>query len=167
VSQLILVESGSPSSLFVLWRDAFAPMRLEHPNRESVVVLKLANGLPPILSVGLDWTRDTVDGHRRDRFAVSSVRLCYFPGVRLAQAWMAAAWAGYCMHESLELVTADGVRPIDPHSEVAPGSDHRLAPYLYDRGLRDGLPQMLTRDTLLRTLCVVMDEDVARGLMGT
>lgn len=141
--------------LALQWRDALAPVRIEHPNRESQVVLKLTDGPPPILYVGLDWTRDTVDGHRRDRFAISSVRLCYFPGERLAQAWLAAAFAGYCQHEQLELITVNGSRPIDPHHE-------RDGLFPFDRGLRDGLPQMLTPETLIKTLCLVMPEDEAR-----
>lgn len=163
--QLTVVGRDPMTELCRQWRDALSVMSIEHPNRESTVLVKLVDDLPPRLTVSLDWTRDTVTGKRRESFQISTVRLCYFPGVRLAQAWLAAAWAGYVLHESLEMVTADGVRPIDPHEE-RPASPHRLSPQPFDRGLRDGLPQLLTRETLIRTLLVVMDEDAAREFVG-
>lgn len=166
MTALTVIQAGPLSALCRQWRDALSPVDIRHPNAESVVQLRLVDDQIPRLTVSLDATRDTVDGHRRENFQISTVRLPYFPGVRLAQAWIAAAWAGYVMHESLELVTVGGVRPIDPHGEKI--CSHRLSPYPFDRGLRDGLPHLLTPATLLRTLCVVMDEDVARGLcVGT
>lgn len=161
--RLALVAGRDPSPLFAQWRDALSSMKIEHLNLESVVEVKIMDERPPLLQFGLDWTRDTVTGKRRDRFIVSSVRLAYFPGAPLARAWLAAAFAGYCLHEALELVSVDGVRPLDPHEEITHG--HRLDPHPYDRGLRDGFPLVLTPESLIRSLCVVMDEDAALAFM--
>lgn len=154
MSWLIVTGRAPLSALAQQWRDAIEPVRIEHPNLESKVLAKLVDEGPPRLTLYLDRTRDTVDGRRRDNFQISTVRLAYFPGVRLARMWLAAAWTGYVQHEALELVTVDGQRPIDPHLEI----DGR---YPFDRGLRSGLPGMLTRETLIQTLCVVMPEDEA------
>lgn len=135
------------------WQSALDGMVIRHPNPASRAVLRLEDGDLPSLYFGLDVATDTTDPDRRVRdFAISTVRLTYWPGLLLARAWIAAAWSGYCQHEALELVTVGDMttRPIDPHGSVA-----------HDRGLRDGLPVELTPETLVRSLAVVMPMDVA------
>lgn len=143
------------------WREALGGLEVRHPNGRSRVVLLVHDGDPPQLHVGLDETTCTATGETKCDFTISTVRLPYFPGERLARAWLAAAWAGYCQHEALELVTlADdrSVKPLDPHTE----------PYItnpVNRGLRDGFPVVLTPDTLLDTLALVMPRADAIRLM--
>lgn len=116
-----------------------------------------------MLYVGLDETTCTLTGKVMRDFTISCVRLTYFPGVRLAQAWFAAAWAGYLLHESLELVTLAGDRAakvLDPHAE--PYTTNPI-----NRGLRVGFPVELTPQTLLATLRLVMDPADADALYLT
>jgi hypothetical protein len=156
--QLEAIGAGE-SPLFVAWRDAIAPMRLRHPNRTSVVRLRLIDAATPLLVFSLDKTTDTTAPDRElCNFQISTVTLTYFPGVALAQAWVAAAWVGYLQHEALELVTVGDLvtRPLDPHAE---GND-------YDRGLRTGLPIVLTPATLYEALVAVMPRRVAQRLVG-
>lgn len=141
------------------WRAALADVVIRHPNRESVVRVSIEGGDPSQLGLALDKTRDSRDpSHVIEPFTISYVKLTYFPGVRLARKWLAAAWAGYVQHEALELVTVGGLidRPLDPHAE----------PFAYDRGLRQGLPVELTPATLFASLCAVMSEETARVLVG-
>lgn len=136
------------------WRAALADVVLRHPNGRSVPVLRLIDGDPPQLYVGLDRTWCTRDGHEMVDFAISTVALTYFPGAPLAQMWLAAAWVGYLQHEALELATVDGKAILDPHAE----------PYVsnpVNRGLRDGFPVALTPLTLTVALAVVMSYDDA------
>lgn len=93
-------------------------------------------------------------------FEISNVRLTFFPGVTLARMWIAAAWAGYIQHEALELVEVDGVNPLDPHAQP----DNAIP---QNRGLRDGLPPVLNRNTLIDGLAVVMDREHAVRLVET
>jgi hypothetical protein len=126
-------------------------MKFVHADRDATPVFSLANAPCPVLSVSVTNTRDTVTNERLPSLAVSTVRLTYFPGKDVARRWLAAAWAGYQIHESLELVTADGMRPIDPHAHER-----------HDRGLRHGLPITLTPETLLQTFEAIAPPDVAR-----
>ena len=134
------------------WRCALAALEVRHPNGRSNVVLRVDAGDPPELYVGLDETTCTLTGAVKRDFAISTVKLTYWPGVELAQRWLAAAWSGYCQHEALELVTLRGDRStkvLDPHTEPYPTNP-------YNRGLRDGFPVELTPSTLARTLALVM-----------
>lgn len=140
------------------WRAALAPVVLRHPNGRSTPVLRLTDGDPPQLYVGLDRTWCTRDGHEMTDFAISTVKLTYFPGARLVRMWLAAAWTGYCCHEALELATVNGVAILDPHAEP-------YATNPVNRGLRDGFPVTLTPKTLLASLCLVMPRSAARWLM--
>lgn len=145
------------SALGERWRDALSGMKLRHLDRGCTARWSIDDGESPYLSLAVIGAVDTVTDLRMDSLAISSVQLTYFPGRRLAQAWLAAAWAGYMQHEALELVTlADGSRPLDPH-----GGDVTL-----DRGLRCGLPTRLTPTTLLDTFLVVMSPERAARLMG-
>lgn len=141
------------------WSAALAKVVVRHPNRESRVIVRVSEGDPPVLHLALDATRCTADPDRiRAPFTISDVTLTYFPGEQLAQTWLAAAWAGYLQHEALELVTLGddlNARVIDPHAP----------PYTFDRGLRQGLPVVLTEDTLFQTLIAVMPRSAARALV--
>lgn len=141
-----------------LWSAAVDMLRVRHPNGRSRCVLRIIDGDPPQLYVGLDETTCTRDGHVMRDFAISTVKLTYFPGVRLARAWFAAAWVGYLQHEALEIVTIDGAAVLDPHA--GPYATNPL-----NRGLRDGFPVELTPATLLETLKLVMDDEDARRMM--
>ncbi len=155
--RLDVVGDTPLSPLCQQWYGALLSMSIRHPNRTSIVVLTLQDdALFPTLTFGLDAHTCTVTGAPFVPFPIATVSLRYFPGARIAQAWVAAAFAGFSQHESLELITADGVRPIDPH-----GAD--LA---HSRGLHVGLPSQLTPATLLAALCVVMNEDAARRLVA-
>jgi hypothetical protein len=138
-----------------LWKDALSDIVLRHPNRQSKPVLEVTVD-PGILYLGLDSTTCTVSDKVMSPFAISTVFLTFFPGVTLARQYIAAAWAGYLQHEALELCTLSNFaeRPLDPH----------LAPYQYDRGLRDGLPPQLTPETLEKALTVVMTKEEAEKL---
>jgi hypothetical protein len=61
---------------------------------------------------------------------------------------MACAFAGYVMHEALELATVCGVRVADPHAEPYPHSP-------WNHSLREGFPTELTEESMLRTIRVV------------
>ncbi len=154
--KLIVIGKLPLSPLCQQWHDALAPMRIRHANRTSTVILTLTDGDHPSLTFSMDAHVCTTTNAPFVPFLISTVTLCYFPGDAIAQAWVAAGWAGFCQHEALELITVGERRPIDPH-----GAD--LA---HDRGLHVGLPTRLTRETLLAALCVVMDEDAARRLVG-
>lgn len=139
------------------WRVALADVVLRHPNGRSMPVLRLIDGSPSSLYVGLDRTWCTSDGHEMVDFAISTVKLTYFPGEVLARAWFAAAWVGYLQHEALELVTVGGRAVLDPHAE----------PYVLNpvnRGLRDGFPVELTPLTLRRALRLVMSVEAVERL---
>lgn len=142
------------------WRAALADVRIRHPNPEYPVTLTIHDD--GVLQIGLAWTRDSRDPSNIIRdFVVSNVRLTYFPGVRLARKWLAAAWAGYTQHEALELVTVGDLetRPLDPHEDP-----YTTCPW--NRGLRDGFPVELTPSSMIDALAVVMDHDAARVLVG-
>lgn len=163
MSQVEIIGNGDWSELTRLWAGALQPLVIRHPNGWSRVVLTITDGPAPNLMVHLHETCDSRDSSKRmSRFIISNVKLTYFPGVDLAQKWVAAAFAGYVLHEALELVSfADlSTRPLDPHCETSPGH------YAYDKGLRDGLPIELNPATLIQTLAVVMSTDAAVALAG-
>lgn len=141
-------------TLAELWRAALAKLRIRHADREAKPVLEILDAVLPSLVVSVKNTRDTVTDERLGSLMVSTVQLTYWPGEAVALRWLAAAWTGYCQHEALELVTLeDGTRPIDPHA----------APR-FDRGLRNGLPVVLTPETLMQTFLAVAPPDVAADL---
>lgn len=138
------------------WRRALAGLRVRHPDPAGRPRFHVTDD--GVLHVGCGNVHDTLTGDLRD-LPICSVRLTFFPGDDLARQWFAAAWAGYLSHEALELVTHDGAPPLDPHAEP-----YELNPC--NRGLRDGFPNHLTPESLLRTLEVVMPPDAARALVG-
>ena len=138
-----------PTDEAARWFQALYDIEIRHPNGRSRPVIRVIDGAPPQLYVGLDETACTKTGAVMRDFAISTVALEFFPGPRSARAWLAAAWAGYLQHEALELVTVDGKAVLDPHAEPYPTNP-------YNRGLRDGFPLRLTPETLVRTLMLVM-----------
>lgn len=142
------------SELACRWAEVLHRLSVCHPNGRSRAVLRLLDGEPPQLYVGLDETSCTKTGALLTDFAISTVKLTYWPGDRLARAWFTAAWLGYLQHEALELVTLDGAPVLDPHAE--PYATNPL-----NRGLRVGFPVELNPTTLFDTLLLVMDEDDA------
>lgn len=146
-------------SLASKWADALRDLIVRHPNRISKVVLDVTDDPVPYLHLSLDKTYDSTapDREMRSPFRISSVRLTFWPGVKLARMWLAAGFAGYCLHEAQEMVTVTDLetRPLDPHE----------APYTYDRGLRDGLPAVLTPETMIEALAVVMSHEAATALV--
>lgn len=141
------------------WERALRPLEVRHPNGRSRCVLRVSDGDPPTLYIGLDETTCTKDGHVMRDFAISSVALCYFPGEALARQWFAAGFVGYLQHEALELVTLAGAPVLDPHAEPYPENP-------YNRGLRNGFPVELNPATLFETLLLVMPEDRALQLVN-
>lgn len=132
-----------------MWADALAPLRLEHPNRISKVLVRLVDAVHPLLSLSLDQIPDNDDPTRlKERFQISSVTLRFFPGDEGARLWLTCAFAGYVMHEALELATVGGLRIADPHRE--PYETNPL-----NRPLRDGFPVELTPETMATALRVV------------
>lgn len=163
MSQLVVNGCQPWSAITQQWALALQDVVIRHPNGSSNVVLTLTDGPAPNLMIHLDETCDSRDPRVKfGRFVISNVKLTYFPGVKLAREWLAAAFAGYVLHEALELVTVGNLvdRPLCPHTETSPGV------YAYDKGLRDGLPLELNPATLIRTLAVVMPTDAAVALAG-
>ena len=140
------------------WEEALRPMIIRHSDPRCGVWLELIADSPPRLSIRLDVAYDTTDPAKEMRpLHVSTVELTYFPGIRLARAWMAAAWTGYLMHEALELVTVGDLvtRPIDPHANDA-----------QDKCIRDAIPTTLTRDNIRDALLVVMRPELVDAEMA-
>lgn len=143
-----IISADRLSELGQQWRSALAPLLVRHPNRLSAVECRLSSD--DVLTVQLDATVSTADlaTPMRAPFVIASVRLACWPGVGAARAWFAAAFAGYCMHEALELVTLEGATVLDPHA----------APYETNpanRSLRDGFPPVLTVESMTRAMRVV------------
>jgi hypothetical protein len=139
------------------WRAALADVVVRHPDRRSKPVLRVVDGDPPVLYVGLDVAHCTADDAKEMRdFAIANVHLHCFPGIALARAWLAAAWVGYLQHEALELVTVGGLtdKVLDPHADPYPTNP-------LNRGLRDGFPNHLRPFDIYRTLCLVTDKKTA------
>ncbi len=161
--RLLIVAAGDLSPLCQLWHDAIAPLIVRHPNRSSTILLRLVDAAHPTLTYSVDQTTDSTDPTKlmRTPFNISTINLTYFPGVRAAQAFIAAAHIGYLTHEALELVTIGDLktRVFDPHA-----GDESVNPW--NRAVRDGMPVHLTPETLVRALMVIMSETWARQVAG-
>lgn len=132
------------------WYDALRDLVIRHHDPEVQVEVRVTNEDPPYLHLRVLNCVDTSvrEFTRLPSLAISSVQLTFFPGVTAARAWLAAGWAGYMMHEALELVTVGGdpkQRALDPHS----GPEN-------DKGLRRGLPAVLTPETLAAAMSLVL-----------
>lgn len=143
------VASERLSDLGTRWRDALSVLCVRHPNRLSAVECRISDD--DVLTVQLDETVDTRDltTPMRAPFVISCVRLACWPGADRAREWFAAGFAGYCMHEALELVTFGGAAVLDPHEQP-------YAENTANRCLRDGFPPVLTEETLARAMRVVL-----------
>lgn len=140
-----------------LWRGAVARTQIRHIDPTCYPELEVIGDVQPDLFIAVRQARDTLDQEKRfDQLVISTVHLRYWPGDTLAEMWLAAAWSGYITHEALELVTVNGVRPLDPHR----------SPFCFDRGLRCGYPVDLTPETLEQTLALVMDAKTAAELVA-
>lgn len=160
-SSLEIVANGPLRPATTAWRDALAPVILRHPNGWSRVVLRLAcRSDVPRLHISIDANPCTITGALRRDFAISEVRLTYFPGERLARAWIACVWSGFLMHEALELVTVGDLatKVLDPHAEPYPSNP-------FNRPLRDTVPPDLTPATLHAAFAVVMGDAAARAFV--
>ncbi len=140
-------------SLLEQWTLALDALVIRHIDPTCTPLLEIVGTEDrPTLRVAVANARDTRDQDVRfDVLTINDVLLTYWPGQSTAQAWIAAAWAGYLLHEGLELVTMCGGHPLDPH----------LEPFDFDRGLRDGTPRELTPQALRRTLEIVMSPAAA------
>lgn len=148
------------SDLAASWFEALMALEVRHPNGTSVPILRISDGAPPSLYVGLDETRCTLTGEVKRDFAISNIALTYFPGERLARMWFAAAWSGYLQHEALELVTHQDRAVLDPHEEP-------YATCPANRCLRDAFPVTLTPTTLEATLALVLPRDEVVRLVAS
>lgn len=160
-STLEVITTGPIRPAAAAWRDALAPLILRHPNGWSRPILRLTcRPDAPRLHLSLDACPCTLTGAVRRDFAISDVRLACFPGDRLARAWIACAWAGFLMHEALELVTIGDLAThvLPPHADPYPENP-------YNRPLRDTLPPELTMDTLRTALAAIMGDAAARAFM--
>lgn len=144
------------------WNDALKGLVIRHPNPSARPLLFIENAeVDPVLFLSISNHRDTGDANDPawDSFTISNVRLTFFPGAKLARMWVAAAWSGYLQHEALELVTVDGVAPLNPHEQP-----YRSNPW--NRGLRNGFPSVLTRESMINSFAVAMDREHAIRLMS-
>ncbi len=143
------------------WADVLKDVVVRHPNPSALPSFSVeqSDG-DPVMLVSIANHCDTAgkSDARWGSFTISNVRLTYFPGAELARIWVAAAWSGYLQHEALELVTVNGVSPLDPHAPP-----YRTNPW--NRGLRSGFPPVLTPETLVESLAVVMEREHAQLLV--
>lgn len=151
------------------WRDALAGLEVRHPDRRSKPRVEVMPGMLPghtAIRVSVDRvtsTRDAPWTKRGDWIApldISSVDVSFWPGEKLARCWFAAAWAGYCMHEALELVSGpDGQPPLDPHAEPYPTNP-------FNRCLRDAFPPYLDTHAMFKTLRLIMPAATAIAMLA-
>jgi hypothetical protein len=165
---MVTTDTSRNRALAEQWRYALASLEVKHPDRRSTAVVTVSDD-PATLFVGLDKAWSTTDDKpiQREPFAVSSVMLTFFPGTKLAREWFVVAWAGYIQHEAFELVrmTCHEYCPIDEDHPSYPVLNPHAEPYPtnpWNRGLRDGLPPILTPETMLTTFELVLPPREAR-----
>ncbi len=153
--QFTVFDSEGTSPLAKLWAGALRIVEVRHPDPECTVQLEMRNAE---LTIRLRC-RDTANPDRWiEDFVFSCIRFDCWPGEFLARAWLSAAWAGCLQHEALELVTVDGIAVLNPHAEPYPVNP-------YNRGVRDGMPFVLTQESLTTALTVAMTPDHAHQLV--
>lgn len=152
-----LVVTGRRFELTRQWAAALEHVIVRHPNRAITPLLTLDDATEPNLHFELDANPSSDSDEVIAPFRITNVRLSYFPGARLAQQWLAAAWACFLQHEALELVTVGDLktRALDPH-ETRDRLDHVF---------HTGLPFTLTPETLLKALTTAIPHADAVRLM--
>lgn len=152
-----LTVTGGSGELTRQWAAALDGVIIRHPNRGITPLLTLEDGTEPNLYFKLDSNPSSDADEVISPFVITNVRLTFFPGVRAARAWLAAAWACFLQHEALELVTVGNLhtRVLDPHASRA----------TLDYVFHTGLPFMLTPDTLLAALCTAIPRADAEQLI--
>lgn len=158
-----LVVSDHRHDLTRLWAGALRAVLIRHPNPACEVRLTLEeNGAEPSLVFEVLNIPDNQDESATfEAFKILNVRLTFFPGERLAHAWIAAAWGCFLQHEALELVTVGDFRTrvLDPHASR----------HLLDHMFHKGFPFALTPSTLVTALATAVPqadaEDMCRHLL--
>lgn len=181
------LQSMAKTELGLKWEAALEPVRLRYPDPDAIPNLRLfERGEVVYLEIAIDNALDSLGDFRRlPRLTISTVELTFFPGDKLARAWLAVGWAGYLQHEAMELVTVGddlAARALDPHMPldvmldrlsvpavrffehgpfVIEGKHGEIPLYAHDRGVRDGLPASLTPQTMARAFEAVMPGEAA------
>jgi hypothetical protein len=153
----MITVTGRVHELTRQWADALECIIVRHPNRSITPILTLNDNVEPNLHFELDYNPSSNSDEIISPFRITNVRLTYFPGVKTARAWLAAAWGCFLQHEALELVTIGDLktRVLDPHETRA-----RL-----DHVFHMGLPFSLTPDSLLDALATAIPRSDAMELM--
>lgn len=154
----MLTVTGHDTPLARQWADALEDVVVRHPNRAITPLLTLDGGPVPCLHFELDANPSSDSDETISPFRITNVKLSFFPGVKLARMWLAAAWACFLQHEALELVTVGDLktRALDPHE-----SRERL-----DYVFHTGFPFTLTPETLIAALATAIPRAEAEKLMG-
>jgi hypothetical protein len=149
--------TGGSNELTRQWAAALDGVIIRHPNRGITPILTLEGGAAPNLHFELDANPSSDADETIAPFRITNVRLTYFPGVRAARAWLAAAWGCFLQHEALELVTVGDLRTrvLDPHATRA----------TLDYVFHTGLPFTLTPESLLAALATAIPRADAVALM--
>jgi hypothetical protein len=151
------VVTGRASELSRQWAEALDGIIVRHPNRSITPMFTLHDAPEPSLAFELDANPSSDSDETIAPFRITNVKLTFFPGVRAARAWLAAAWGCFLQHEALELVTVGDLRTrvLDPHATRA----------TLDYVFHTGLPFTLTRDSLLAALTTAIPRVDALALM--
>lgn len=149
--------TGRAGELTRQWAAALEPCIVRHPNRSITPVLTLNDAPEPVLDFELDANPSSDADETIAPFRITNVRLTFFPGVRAARAWLAAAWGCFLQHEALELVTVGDLRTrvLDPHATRA----------TLDHVFHTGLPFTLTPDSLLAALMTAVPRSEALQIL--
>jgi hypothetical protein len=153
----MLTVTGQKFELTRQWAAALERVIVRHPNRKITPLLTLDDGPVPNLHFELDANPSSDSDETITPFRITNVRLTFFPGARVAQAWLAAAWGCFLQHEALELVTVGDfkTRCLDPH-ETRDRLDHVF---------HTGLPFTLTPESLLAALTTAIPREDAVRLL--
>lgn len=149
--------TGTSGTVTRQWAAALDGVIIRHPNRGITPLLTLEDGAEPNLYFKLDSNPSSDADEVITPFVITNVRLTFFPGIRAARAWLAAAWACFLQHEALELVTIGDLRTrvLDPHASRA----------TLDYVFHTGLPFALTPESLLAALATAIPRADAEQLV--
>lgn len=154
---MTLLVTGRNGELTRRWADALDGVIVRHPNRGITPMFTLHDAPEPSLAFELDANPSSDADETISPFRITNVRLSFFPGVRAARAWLAAAWGCFLQHEALELVTVGDLRTrvLDPHATRA----------TLDYVFHTGLPFTLTPESLLAALATAIPRADAEQLV--